>query len=310
MNATYDLVKPYINKSELHYLLFMGKTTGPNYKIRTHPVYSITSLCYIKEPMLTLKFNKSVYDINVSNIFESISLNFMGLLINRLSYDQIIIYQNKYNIFPLKIEDTILFPLPFECMLNDKGIIVSNNHQMTFEFIFSDNEDNNLITDIELNIDYSEIDKNYNTNKLINLTDAIRLECDSEKHNVMIICEDNFIGKQCAGYDEIKPNKTILEFELYYNINTDYLFFGVKDGVDFYKLKWFENCAIKINNEKFLEHRYEYIIENKQDFLPEGVLYFPQINKVDFRSSNRIFIIFYGVCLPTCKKNFKFISFT
>jgi len=182
MIATQNLIKPYISKSELIEITFMGQVIGPDYKTYTSSICSKTSACYVKNPILILQFNKSVYNINTSDIFKAITLEFMGVSVDQLRYEDIVTYQDKYNIHPLKIpsENIIIFPLPFEWMSKDRGIVVSNHHQLLFQFIFSENEDIQFITDMQLHIEQYNLN-NDNIYKLLNNSASLLYDLYNKK---------------------------------------------------------------------------------------------------------------------------------
>ncbi len=70
-------------------------------------------------------------DINLNNLFKSISLEILGMRVDRVESNQIPILQQLYKLDIKKYpnENKIYFPIPIECFVNSNGLLLSRMYQ-------------------------------------------------------------------------------------------------------------------------------------------------------------------------------------
>ena len=108
-------------------------------------------------------------NIDFSKVFNSISFQVGGHLIDKLHDKQINIYQHKYNAKTIIINETIIFPLPFNCMLKENGVILQTSLKSAmFYFDMSNYEINKYIETAYVSINVSKLDNNFDMSKMTN----------------------------------------------------------------------------------------------------------------------------------------------
>lgn len=79
----------------------------------------------ISNSILVLELNDDCGDFDTTNIIEMIELQIGGVQIEKLTFNQINIYNGIYGLNVQKIGSKIFYPLPFECMNCGNGIFTS-----------------------------------------------------------------------------------------------------------------------------------------------------------------------------------------
>ena len=169
MKSTFDFVKPYIKKTELENVNFLGTINSKSRIVVSLP--NIYNCAYVTEPFIQIKLSEMPSSIDFSKILSKIVLEMGGYVVDRLYTEQIRIHGKKYNCEPSLIEDTntIIIPLPFNCLLKSNGFILNNNRLFEVKIIieFSDFEINNIECE-EFYINYSELNNEFSMEDMTN----------------------------------------------------------------------------------------------------------------------------------------------
>ena len=169
MKNTFDFVKPYIKKTELENVNFLGTINSKSRIVVSLP--NIYNCAYVTEPFIQIKISEMPSSIDFSKILSKIVLEMGGYVVDRLYTEQIRIHGKKYNCEPSLIEDTntIIIPLPFNCLLKSNGFILNNNRLFEVKIIieFSDFEINNIECE-EFYINYSELNNEFSMEDMTN----------------------------------------------------------------------------------------------------------------------------------------------
>ncbi len=69
------------------------------------------------------------HDINLNKLFKSISLDILGMRVDKVESNQIPILQQLYKLDIKKYPNQIYFPIPIECLVNSNGLLLSRMYR-------------------------------------------------------------------------------------------------------------------------------------------------------------------------------------
>jgi hypothetical protein len=81
------------------------------------------TLMFYSNPVLEIKLN-SDKKIDFKNILNSVELKIGGQVIDKLTRDEINVYQHKYDLKPKQVTNTIIFPIPIDCLNNQNAMFI------------------------------------------------------------------------------------------------------------------------------------------------------------------------------------------
>lgn len=112
------------------YLYPIKKSSRIRIQLNTSNLNNITIM---SNPVLVFEIDDSLdLEFDLNNLFCDISLEIGGARIDKLFDKQILIYNKIYGLETKKIDSKIFYPIPFGCMNNGQGLIISN---LTWHFV-------------------------------------------------------------------------------------------------------------------------------------------------------------------------------
>ena len=285
------------------------------------------TLMFYSNPVLEIKLN-SDKKINLKNILKCVELEVGGQVIDKLTRDEINVYQHKYNLKPKQVKNSIIYPIPIDCLNNQNAMFIPKEtyfeHWIDISF-----QDVSKIVSCSLNIDNIFFNEDYNLSNLIhcyycnmastnihsncNYPDSFSEYCDlisdlfkTETDVRSVYSPDNnsslFEIKKTQKCENQVLNKDCPEINLYFLHDVQNVYFQL-NNVETGKIhgeKWFDYITIEVNNKEVFKYDYETIVKHSKK-LPKGAFELEGFENINFNISD-VKLKIHGVKLENLDK--------
>ena len=282
------------------------------------------TLMFYSNPVLEIKLN-SDKKIDFKNILNSVELKIGGQVIDKLTRDEINVYQHKYDLKPKQVKNTIIYPISIDCLNNQNAMFIPKEtyfeHWIDIRFAM----DVSKIMSCNLNIDNIFFNEDYNLSNLIHCyyckmasshihcnkyyPDSFSDYCDlikTESDVRSVYSPDNnsslFEIKKTQKCENQVLNKDCSEINLYFLHDVQNVYFQL-NNVETCKIhgeKWFDYITIEVNNKEVLKYDYETIVKHSKK-LPKGVFEVEGFENINFNISD-VKLKFHGIKLENLDK--------
>ena len=245
----------------------------------------------IYNPVMIFELEEnSEFEFDVENIINKIELIIGGCRYDILYDIHIKTLQKIYGLKIMKNNSTIFYPIPFECMLKENGIFLSElfSNELLFSIEFTSKQYVNIIKSFYIKTTKITLLKEKINQNLINCYSWIQFLNDTKNTNKFTHNSDLFLAdkfkficrtKQYYLHNEPLLNMSNIKIRLNFNFHTNKFFiyfYNHKTKTIYWNFQQFEQIKFIVNGYVILEYDYDTLLKyNSKNVLgyelPKGV---------------------------------------